>query len=94
MLKTVKIYKRGINSIAIMSNDTKNKKIRVAKNNNFDNLHYLIDESQEIAKKYGAVCTPDFLAITEFRHGEDLEIKRSKNLEKVAKISNEINRRK
>jgi len=57
----------GINSIAIMANDTKNypedsydKMIQFAKDNNFDDLHYLIDETQEIAKKYGAVCTPDF----------------------------------
>jgi hypothetical protein len=30
------------------------------KNNNFGEINYLIDETQEIAKKYGAVCTPDF----------------------------------
>ena len=59
----------GINSVAIMSNDTKNypedsfdKMIEFAKNNKFGNLEYLIDETQEIAKKYGAVCTPDFFA--------------------------------
>ena len=70
------LQKEGINSIAIMSNDTKNypedsfdKMIEFAKNNNFDNLHYLIDESQEIAKKYGAVCTPDF-----FGYNKNLEL--------------------
>ena len=26
----------------------------------FGELNYLIDETQEIAKKFGAVCTPDF----------------------------------
>ena len=57
----------GINSVAIMSNDTKNypedsfdKMIEFAKDNKFGDLNYLIDETQEVAKKYGAVCTPDF----------------------------------
>ena len=57
----------GISSIAIMSNDTKNypedsfeNMIKFAEKNNFGNMNYLIDETQEIAKKYGAVCTPDF----------------------------------
>ena len=63
--KNLKSYK--INSVAIMPNDTKNypedsfdKMIQFAKNNKFGDLNYLIDESQEVAKKYGAVCTPDF----------------------------------
>ena len=57
----------GINSVAIMSNDTKNypedsfdNMIQFAKDNNFEDLDYLIDETQEVAKKYGAECTPDF----------------------------------
>ena len=66
----------GINSVAIMSNDTKkypedsfeNMK-KFSKLNNFDKLDYLFDESQEIAKKYGAVCTPDF-----FGFNKDLEL--------------------
>ena len=56
----------GVNAIAIMSNDTKNypddsfdKMKDFAKDNKF-NFPYVIDETQEIAKKYGAVCTPDF----------------------------------
>ena len=60
------LKKEGINSIAIMSNDTKeypedsfdNMKI-FSKKFNFS-FPYLIDETQEIAKEYGAVCTPDF----------------------------------
>ena len=65
----------GIKSVAIMSNDTKNypddsfeNKIIFSKNNNF-NFPYLIDETQNIAKKYGAVCTPDF-----FGYNEKLEL--------------------
>ena len=60
------LKKEGVNSIAIMSNDTKeypedsfeNMKI-LSKKFNFS-FPYLIDETQEIAKEYGAVCTPDF----------------------------------
>ena len=55
-----------INAVAIMSNDTINypddsfdKMKEFAKDNNFS-FPYLIDETQEVAKKYGAVCTPDF----------------------------------
>ena len=66
----------GINSVAIMSNDTKNypedsfdKMIEFAKNNQFGDLDYLIDETQEVAKKYGAVCTPDF-----FGYNKNLEL--------------------
>ena len=61
------LKKEGINSVAIMSNDTKNypedsfdNMIKFAKMNNFGEINYLIDETQEIARKYGAVCTPDF----------------------------------
>ena len=61
------LKKEGINSVAIMSNDTENypedsfeNMISFAKSNNFGELNYLIDETQEIAKKFGAVCTPDF----------------------------------
>ena len=56
----------GIGSVAIMSNDpneytedspTNMKK--VAKKHKFP-FPYLYDETQKIAKAYGAVCTPDF----------------------------------
>tara|TARA_B100002051_G_scaffold215829_1_gene208189 strand:- start:6 stop:560 length:555 start_codon:yes stop_codon:yes gene_type:complete len=60
--------KEGLKSIAIMSNDTKNypedsfeNMIAFSKKHGFT-FPYLIDETQEIAKKYGAVCTPDFFA--------------------------------
>ena len=56
----------GVETIAIMSNDTKNfpddsfdKMIDFSKINKFQ-FPYIIDETQEVAKKYGAVCTPDF----------------------------------
>ena len=40
--------------------DSFDNMIKFAKTNNFGEINYLIDETQEIAKKYGAVCTPDF----------------------------------
>ena len=65
----------GINSVAIMSNDTKNypedsfdNMIEFAKKNQFS-FPYLNDETQEIAKIYDAVCTPDF-----FGYNKDLEL--------------------
>ena len=61
------LKKDGINSVAIMSNDPENypedsfeNMVSFAKSNNFGELNYLIHETQEIAKKFGAVCTPDF----------------------------------
>ena len=70
-----KLKEDGINSVAIMSNDTKNypedsfenmKKFSDRYNFSFP---YLIDETQEIAKKYDAVCTPDF-----FGYNKDLKL--------------------
>ena len=65
----------GIKSLAICSNDSINypedsfdKMIEFSNNNNF-NFPYLIDETQEIAKKYDAVCTPDF-----FGYNKNLEL--------------------
>jgi len=56
----------GIGVIAIMPNDTK-----AYPDDSFDNMKrfaaahrfsfpYVIDESQDVARAYGAVCTPDF----------------------------------
>ena len=50
----------GINSndpLEVPEDDFEHMKM-IAKENNFQ-FDYLIDETQEIAKKYGAVCTPD-----------------------------------
>ena len=56
----------GVNSVAIMSNDSNeydedsfSNMQKISKDMNFP-FPYLIDETQEIAKSYGAVCTPDF----------------------------------
>ena len=60
------LKQRGIGVAAIMSNDTEaypadsfdNMK-RFAEENCF-NFPYLIDRTQEVARAYDAVCTPDF----------------------------------
>jgi len=56
----------GLNSVAIMSNDPNEyaedsfeNMRKVAEEFDFP-FPYLIDETQQVAKAYGAVCTPDF----------------------------------
>ena len=65
----------GVKSLAICSNDSKNfpedsfdKMIKFHKNHRF-NFPYLIDKTQEVAKNYNAVCTPDF-----FGYNKKLEL--------------------
>ncbi|PCI20026.1 MAG: thioredoxin family protein [Piscirickettsiaceae bacterium] len=60
------LQENGIGVVAIMSNDPndypedsfENMQF-VAKEKRF-NFPYLIDSTQEVAKAYGAICTPDF----------------------------------
>lgn len=67
ILNLVKDYQsKGINFIAISSNDAQNytadspeKMKELATKLNFT-FPYLYDESQEVAKAYDAACTPDF----------------------------------
>ncbi len=65
----------GIGVVAIMSNDNQNYAAdspenmkRFAEKYGFD-FAYLVDETQEIGRTYGAVCTPDF-----FGYNADLEL--------------------
>ena len=57
---------RGIGVVAIMSNDADAypedsfENMRKFKEYHGFTFPYLIDETQEVAKAYGAVCTPDF----------------------------------
>lgn len=60
------LLKYGVNTIAIQSNDTVNypddsyeRMIEESKTFDFQ-FPYVLDETQEVAKAYGAVCTPDF----------------------------------
>ena len=56
----------GVGVVAIMSNDVENypqdslENMKIFAQGNAFNFPYLIDETQEIAKAYDAVCTPDF----------------------------------
>ena len=65
----------GIHSVAIMSNDTADYP-----EDSYDNMQrlaaqydypfpYLLDDTQAVAKAYGAVCTPDF-----FGYNADLQL--------------------
>ena len=69
------LKKIGINSVAICANDAVNypedsfeKMIEFSIKNKFS-FPYLNDETQEIAKTYDAVCTPDF-----FGYNKNLEL--------------------
>ncbi|WP_339626174.1 thioredoxin family protein [uncultured Winogradskyella sp.] len=58
--------KKGINTIAISSNDAQNypqdgpNKMKVHAEANHYPFPYLYDETQDVAKAYDAACTPDF----------------------------------
>ena len=63
---TRELMHMGINSVAIMSNnpeeyeeDSFENMKKVAQEYDFP-FPYLIDETQQVARAYGAVCTPDF----------------------------------
>jgi peroxiredoxin len=63
---TSELKDHGINSIAIMSNDTDEYRedsfenmAQIAKQYHYP-FPYVWDETQRVAKDYGAVCTPDF----------------------------------
>ena len=72
---TNELRDHGVNSVAIMSNDPaeyeedsfENMK-KVAEQYGFS-FPYLIDETQQVAKAYGAVCTPDF-----FGYNADMQL--------------------
>ena len=94
IVKDTNILKaEGVNTVAIMSNDTKQfpedsfeNMIEFSKYNKFE-FPYLIDETQEVAKKYGAVCTPDF-----FGYNNKLELQyrgRIKELKDLKPVNND-----
>ena len=92
---SIKLKEYKINSLAIMSNDPKNyaedsfeNMILFTKKYNFD-FPYVIDEDQSIAKKYGAVCTPDF-----FGYNDNLELQyrgRIRELDNLKPLINSTN---
>lgn len=72
---TRELHDLGMNSVAIMSNDPTQYEEDSFENmqkiaSEFDfSFPYVVDNTQEIAKSYGAVCTPDF-----FGYNADLEL--------------------
>ena len=69
------LQEHGIHSVAIMANDPSDYP-----EDSFENMQkvaqefafpfpYLMDETQDVAKAYGAVCTPDF-----FGYNSDLQL--------------------
>jgi peroxiredoxin len=72
---TRELLAHGIGSVAIMSNDPTDypedsfeNMQRVARQYDFP-FPYLLDETQEVARAYGAICTPDF-----FGYNADLQL--------------------
>ena len=92
------LKKLGVNSVAICSNDSMNypedsfeNMIKFSKENKF-NFPYLLDKTQEVAKEYKAICTPDF-----FGYNKDLKlqyrgrIRELKNLKPVGNGKSDLN---
>lgn len=72
---TKELADHGIGSVGIMPNDTEKypddsfeNMVKVARELEYP-FPYLIDESQDVARAYGAVCTPDF-----YGYNSDLEL--------------------
>jgi len=72
---TRELRELGVNSVAIMSNDPHQYEEdsfenmqKIAREKDFP-FPYLLDSTQEVAKAYGAVCTPDF-----FGYNADLKL--------------------
>ena len=75
VVETDVLAMKGIGVVAINPNDyisfpddSFDNMQKISKNHGFG-FPYLLDEKQEIAKKYGSVCTPDF-----FGYNSDLEL--------------------
>lgn len=69
------LQQEGFGVLAVMSNDYRDypadspeNMVKFAKKHDFT-FPYLVDETQEVGRAYGAVCTPDF-----FGYNRDLEL--------------------
>ena len=83
----IELKKIGVNAVAICSNDATShpedsfeNMIKFSKKNQFG-FPYLVDETQEIAKTYDAVCTPDF-----FGYNKDLELQYRGRVRELKKL--------
>ena len=93
------LKKINVNMIAIMSNDVKSypedsfenmKKFSAKYRFNFQ---YLYDSTQEVAKNYNAVCTPDFFGFNrklelQYRGRIDSKVNNNNNNKKVRELFN------
>ncbi len=81
----------GIGTIAIMPNDT-----RAYHEDSFDNMKvlaakhgftfpYVIDETQEVARTYGAQCTPDFFG---FNAQDELQYRGRLDASRIQQVAN------
>ncbi len=85
---TGELKKLGVNTVAIMSNDptdypedSPEMMKKIAKEFDFS-FPYLLDETQEVAKAFGAVCTPDF-----FGYNRDFKLQYRGRLDESKKAS-------
>ena len=81
------LEKLGVKAVAISSNDTVNypedsfeNMIKFSKEHNFI-FPYLYDETQNVAKSYNAVCTPDF-----FGFNSNLELQYRGRIRELKKL--------
>ena len=83
---TRELLQYGINSVAIMSNDPADypedsfENMKTAAQRYHYPFPYLFDESQAVARAYGAVCTPDF-----FGYNANLELQYRGRLDESGK---------
>jgi peroxiredoxin len=81
----------GIGTIAIMPNDT-----ATCREDSFDNMKtfaamhrlafpYVIDETQEVARAYGAKCTPDFFG---FNAKDELQYRGRLDASRITRVPN------
>ena len=92
-----KLENLGVKAVAISSNDPINypednfdNMIKFSKEHQF-NFPYLFDETQNVAKNYNAVCTPDFFG---YNHNLELQyrgrIRELENLKPVRNVDSDL----
>jgi peroxiredoxin len=85
------LHRIGIGTIAIMPNDTK-----AYREDSFDNMKafaakhgftfpYVIDETQDVARAYGAQCTPDFFG---FNAQDELQYRGRLDASRMTPVAN------
>lgn len=96
---TRELMEYGVNSIAIMSNDAAEYT-----EDSFDNMKrvaqqygypfpYVWDETQQVARDYGAVCTPDFFGFNanlELQYRGRLDASRKETVADAQKVGNPL----